>query len=45
MSRPVTPWLLCEWLKLKQEFISVVDEASEQGARVAGAVMALQQAK
>ena len=42
MSRPVTPGLLREWLKIKQEFVGVVDEALEQGAQVARAVTALQ---
>ena len=45
MSRPVTPGLLRAWLKLKQEFVGVVNEALEQGARVDRAITALQQLK
>ena len=45
MSRPVTPGLLRGWLKLKQEFVGVVNEALEQGARVDRAITALQQLK
>ena len=45
MSRPVTPGLLREWLKLKQEFVGVVNEALEQGAQVDRAITALQQLK
>ena len=45
MSRPVTPGLLREWLKLKQEFVGVVNEALEQEAQVDRAITALQQLK
>ena len=45
MSRPVIPGLLREWLKLKLEFLDVVDEASEQGVLVVRAITALQQLK
>ena len=45
MSRPVTPGLLRGWLKLKQEFVGMVNEALEQGAWVDRAVTALQQLK
>ena len=45
MSRPVTPGLSRGWLRLKQEFVGVVNEALEQGAHLDRAVTALQQLK